>query len=137
MTMSVEVIYRESNHEVPPLEPLTRLLPKGSVNGQGSTPLPCDIIFERDAAVTMEDGVVIYTDIYRPATDAAVPAIVCWSPYGKHIHGLPLPWYISSDRLSNLQKFEGIDPAFFCAAGYGPQLPPVRQQLLGGKNRSG
>ena len=53
----------------------------------GSTPqfraLPTDIVFDKDVAVTLRDGVTIYVDVLRPAGDEQVPVIVAWSPYGK------------------------------------------------------
>lgn len=44
------------------------------------------IICEQDVAVTLRDGTVIYTDIYRPEGATDLPAIIAWSPYGKR-HG--------------------------------------------------
>ena len=38
------------------------------------------IIIERDVPVTLRDGTIIYTDIYRPDGISKVPAIVAWSP---------------------------------------------------------
>jgi putative CocE/NonD family hydrolase len=82
-----------------------------------------DIILERDVALKMRDGTTIYTDVFRPATEGKNPAIVAWGPYGKQIGGqwlddvpgragVPLEW------VSELQKFEGPDPAFWVAQGY-------------------
>jgi len=51
--------------------------------------LPCDMVFERDVALTMRDGTTIYTDVFRPVGEGRHPAIVAWSPYGKEIGG---PW---------------------------------------------
>ena len=46
---------------------------------------------DRDVAVRLRDGVCLYTDIFRPANaDPAqplLPAIIAWSPYGKHQTG--------------------------------------------------
>ncbi|RLM31264.1 hypothetical protein BHG07_06225 [Brenneria salicis ATCC 15712 = DSM 30166] len=112
----------------PGFQPKTMLLKAGSVRREGARPLPCDIIFERDVAVKMRDGTTIYTDVFRPATDGQYafqqhPALIAWSPYGKEIggqwlddirdrSGVPLAW------VSELQKFEGPDPAFWCNEGY-------------------
>jgi predicted acyl esterase len=41
------------------------------------------IVFEKDVAVTLRDGVTIYVDVFRPAGNEKVPVIVAWSPYGK------------------------------------------------------
>ena len=104
-------------------KPGRQLLKKGSVRREGAMPLTCDIVFERDVALKMRDGTTIYTDVFRPATKGRFPAIVAWSPYGKEyggqwlddIHGrsgVPL------EMVSELQKFEGADPAFWVAQGY-------------------
>jgi predicted acyl esterase len=98
-------------------------LPKGSIRRAGAKPLPVDIVFERDVALKMRDGTTIYTDIFRPVNEGKYPALVAWSPYGKQIggqwlddvpgrSGVPLEW------VSELQKFEGPDPAFWVAQGY-------------------
>jgi predicted acyl esterase len=99
------------------------ILPKGSVRRSGAKPLPVDIVFERDVALKMRDGTTIYTDVFRPAKEGKYPALVAWSPYGKEIGGqwlddvhgragVPLEW------VSELQKFEGPDPAFWVEQGY-------------------
>lgn len=45
--------------------------------------MPADIVFEKDVAVTLRDGVTIYVDVFRPAGTEPVPVIMVWSPYGK------------------------------------------------------
>ena len=113
-------------HVIPPLRRESRVLPKGSVHGEGAKPLECDILFERDVPVKMRDGVTIYTDIFRPVTEEAVPGIVAWSPYGKDKHRLDIPWFVAAEKLSNLQKFEGPDPGYWCAKGYAVLQPDAR-----------
>lgn len=62
----------------------TDLIKKGSVRSRGHKAVPCDIIWERDVPVPMRDGVVIYTDVFRPAdATGPLPVIAAWSPYGK------------------------------------------------------
>ena len=73
----------------PGLEPEVVTLPRGSTYGPtgaegpagsrwhgGTRALPTDILFERDVAVTLRDGTVIYVDIYRPPGATDVPAIM-------------------------------------------------------------
>jgi len=75
------------------------------------------MIIERDAAVTMRDGVKIYTDIFRPEKEGKYPVLVSWGPYGKH--GRPYP--PNSDVRHDLSKytaFEGADPVYWCANDY-------------------
>jgi uncharacterized protein len=64
----------------------------------------------------------------RRAGDAApekVPALLCWSPFGKKFNGLislalMTPWElgIPAGTLSGLEKFESIDPAEWVPRGY-------------------
>lgn len=115
----------------PGFKPETLVLKAGTVRREGAKELPCDILFERDVPVTLRDGIVIYTDIFRPVGDATVPALVAWSPYGKEIGGqwlddianrsnVPLSW------VSELQKFEGPDPAYWVGQGYAVLNPDAR-----------
>lgn len=48
-------------------------------------PLPCDVFLERDIAITLSDGITIYTDIFRPNDSLEHPAIMTMSPYEKEI----------------------------------------------------
>jgi uncharacterized protein len=104
--------------------PRTEVLKKGSVHGKGALPLPVDILVEHDVPVVLRDGVTIYIDILRPTNREKVPAIVAWSPYGKknplsRLAKVPI-------QLSNLQKFEAPDPAYWVARGYAVINPDVR-----------
>ncbi|WYZ35438.1 hypothetical protein EsH8_X_000085 [Colletotrichum jinshuiense] len=98
-------------------------LKAGTIRREGALPLPCDIIFERDVPVTLRDGVTIYTDIFRPVTNDTVPAIVAWSPYGKEVGGQWLDDVqgrsgVNLSSVSELQKFEAPDPAYWVSKGY-------------------
>jgi predicted acyl esterase len=45
------------------------------------------LLIERNIRVRLRDGVHIYVDVYRPlgvAGEPALPALLGWSPYGKH-----------------------------------------------------
>ena len=98
-------------------------LKKGTVRTPGALPLPCDIVLEQDVPLTMRDGTRIYTDVFRPVGGGRHPAIVAWSPYGKEVGGQRLDDIekragIPKNVLSELEKFEGADPAFWVAQGY-------------------
>ncbi len=113
-------------------EPGTRTLPAGFQVDPRFMPLPVDIVLEKDVAVTLRDGVTIYTDILRPAGTKKVPVIVAWSPYGKSRGNAPIYMELfallgmDTSILSGLMKFEGPDPAFWCAHGYAVCNPDPR-----------
>lgn len=109
------------------LNPHSEILPKGYQTAPGRRALPCEIQVDHDVAIAVRDGCTLYADIYRPgpASSAPVPAIVCWSPFGKKFNGidslrLMTPWNlgIPDGTLSGLEKFEAPDPAEFVQHGY-------------------
>lgn len=110
----------------------TRVLPKGWQAAPCFCALQVDIVFEKDVPVTMRDGVTIYADIFRPVGSEKVPVIIAWSPYGKS--GGTAPRTINlfnmlgmdNNMLSGLAKFEGPDPAYWCAQGYAICNPDAR-----------
>jgi hypothetical protein len=107
----------------PGFKPGSTILKKGTIRRAGALPLTCDIFFERDVALKMRDGTVIYTDVFRPVEPGRYPAIVAWSSYGKEIGGvqlddLPNRAGVPLALLSELQKFEAPDPAFWVSKGY-------------------
>jgi hypothetical protein len=113
-------------------EPSTRVLPAGYQTTPQFKSLPVDIVFEKDSAVTLRDGTTIYVDILRPAGAEKVPVIIAWSPYGKSGGTHPRNWElfqllgIDQSELSGLGKFEGPDPAFWCANGFAICNPDSR-----------
>ncbi|KAL3449884.1 Alpha/Beta hydrolase protein [Aspergillus insuetus] len=109
------------------LNPRTEILPKGHRTAPGRRALPCDIQIDHDVAIKVRDGCTLYADIYLPpnAASRSVPAILCWSPFGKKFNGidslrLMTPWNlgIPDGTLSGLEKFEAPDPAEFVPHGY-------------------
>ncbi|MGQ8335886.1 CocE/NonD family hydrolase [Sunxiuqinia sp. A32] len=113
-------------------KPGTQTLPKGYQLDPKFLALPVDIVFEKDVEVTLRDGVKIYTDIFRPANTEKVPVIVVWSPYGKSGGSAPKTTMLynmlgmDNSMLSGLAKFEGPDPAYWCAKGYAVCNPDPR-----------
>lgn len=99
-----------------------KIYQKGEICAEDGIPLPCDILCERNVPVEMRDGAVIYTDIFRPAGEEKVPAVIAWSPYGKEFPGPAM----KNVELSGLQKFEGPDPAFWVPNGYAVLNPDMR-----------
>ncbi|GAC1536562.1 MAG: CocE/NonD family hydrolase [Herpetosiphon sp.] len=113
-------------------EPGTQILPTGFQIAPPFRSLPVDIVLEKDVAVTMRDGVTIYVDVLRPAGTEQVPVIVAWSPYGKgqgtsrSVMGVFALVGLDNGIVSGLEKFEGPDPAYWCAKGYAICNPDVR-----------
>ena len=92
----------------PPLNPRTYLAEDG-------------IICEQDVPVTLRDGIVIYTDIYRPVGQTNIPAIVSWSYFGKRPGDGFDEWQIIGvppGTVSRMTKFESPDPGYWCRHGY-------------------
>lgn len=113
-------------------DPGTRILEAGFKIAPQFKALPVDIVFEKDVAVTLRDGITIYVDVFRPAGTAKVPVIVAYSPYGKgqgtsgSVMGIFGLVGIPNSVVSGLEKFEGPDPAFWCAQGYAVCNPDIR-----------
>ncbi|MFD4239966.1 CocE/NonD family hydrolase [Streptomyces sp. NPDC058542] len=113
-------------------EPGTRTLEAGFQIAPPFKPLPVDIVFEKDVAVTLRDGVTIHVDLFRPAGSERVPVIVAWSPYGKgqgtsaSVMGIFGMVGLDNGVVSGLAKFEGPDPAYWCAQGYAICNPDIR-----------
>ncbi|RWY48392.1 CocE/NonD family hydrolase [Mucilaginibacter gilvus] len=114
------------------LDPGTRTLPAGFQVAPKFRPLPVDIVFEKDVLITLRDGVRIYVDVFRPVSTEKVPVIIAWSPYGKSggtapkTTGLFDMLGLDNGMLSGLAKFEGPDPAYWCAQGYAICNPDAR-----------
>lgn len=115
-----------------PFEPGTRTLPAGFRLAPPFRPLPVEIVLDKDVEVVLRDGVRIHVDVFRPVTSEKVPVIVAWSPYGKgqggsvSVMGIFGLVGIDNGVVSGLEKFEGPDPAYWCAHGYAICNPDVR-----------
>ncbi|WNV82962.1 CocE/NonD family hydrolase [Umezawaea sp. Da 62-37] len=113
-------------------EPGTRTLEAGFQIAPPFLPLPVDIMLEKDVRVTLRDGVTIHVDVLRPAGTEKVPVIVAWSPYGKgqgtstSVMGVFGLVGLDNGIVSGLEKFEGPDPAYWCARGYAICNPDIR-----------
>jgi uncharacterized protein len=113
-------------------DPGIRTLPAGSRLAPPFRSLPVDIVFEKDVAVPLRDGVTTYVDVFRPAGAEKVPVIVAWSPYGKgqgtspSAIGVFAMVGLDNAIVSGLEKFEGPDPAYWCAQGYAICNPDTR-----------
>jgi predicted acyl esterase len=85
------------------------------------TEIEGDIICEYDVGVAMRDGVKIYVDVFRPKQEGNYPALIAWSPYGKHVRTtyamFPRCGVCDAD-VSPHCEFEGPDPGYWCPDGY-------------------
>ncbi|KAJ5302554.1 hypothetical protein N7476_009353 [Penicillium atrosanguineum] len=107
---------------------------KGQQVKPGARPLPIDIVMHESVPMILSDGIKIYCDIFLPVSlprdlrqqvdeRDRVPALVAWSPYGKQmgttlLDDFPFRAGVPKEWLSGLEKWEGPDPAFWCAEGY-------------------
>jgi uncharacterized protein len=114
----------------PGFKPSTMILKKGSIRRGGVKPLPVDMVFERDVAVKLRDGLTMYMDIFRPVGNETVPGIIGWGAYGKEYGGQHLDDAgrvgIPKSRLSDFQKFESADPGYWVEKGYAVLNPDSR-----------
>lgn len=113
-------------------DPGRRTLEAGLQIAPPFRPLPVDVVLEKDVAVPLRDGVTIHVDVFRPAGAEHVPVIVAWSPYGKgqgtsrSVMGIFGMVGLDNGIVSGLEKFEGPDPAYWCAQGYAICNPDIR-----------
>lgn len=121
------------NVRYPGLNPRAEYLKKGSQRTLGSRALLCDLMWDVDVPVILRDGTKIFVDIFRPQDIPAsgLPALVGWSPYGKQegtdlLGDYPFRAGVEPHEVSDYQKWEGPDPAYWCAKGYVVVNPDAR-----------
>ncbi|MBC5581863.1 CocE/NonD family hydrolase [Anaerofilum sp. BX8] len=145
-----EIIYRRApglsdpGCSYPGFAPESKVLKKGSVCRAGHAPLACDILFERDTAITVRDGTILYADIYRPVGEEKVPAILNSTTFGKSTDekkpamiqqkaasGEQFPG-VPKSMTSGLNSFESTDPGFFVPHGYAVVNLDIRGSYMSG-----
>jgi putative CocE/NonD family hydrolase len=78
-----------------------------------------EVLFEKDHAIPMRDGIKLYADILRPVDSIAkvTPTIVFFGPFGKH-GAVPRELFKNMDvdfsKLSKYTKWELPDPLLWC-----------------------
>ncbi len=79
------------------------------------------VLYEKDVAVTLPDGVTIHVDVFRPLDGIAAP-LIGWGPYGKHGHtrySVNFPAAeVDDEKLSAYTAFEAPDPVYWVRHGY-------------------
>lgn len=82
-----------------------------------------DVVIDRDVTVTMQDGVKLNGDIYRPNAEGRFPVILGISPYNKHLQSPPImPIGFTPQR----GYMETGDPNYFVRRGYAHAVFNVR-----------
>lgn len=82
------------------------------------------MIFEKDVAITVRDGTVLYANVFRPPDDGPYPVVVSFDPYGKDtIHVAALmpaggPYTLGQYNASLYAAWEAPDPGFWVPNGY-------------------
>ena len=87
------------------------------------------MLVERDLPITMDDGLVLRADVYRPDTTAPVPVIMTHGPYGKGVrwqehYKLQWDWLVAEhpDLLPGSTRsfltWETVDPEIWVPWGY-------------------
>jgi predicted acyl esterase len=87
------------------------------------------MIFERDVAVTMDDGVALRCDVFRPDVKERVPVIMTLGPYGKGVRyqdGYKTEWEWLIEKHPELREnstlsymvWETVDPEVWVRDGY-------------------
>ncbi|KAB8226377.1 Alpha/Beta hydrolase protein [Aspergillus novoparasiticus] len=116
-----------------------RVFERGEAVAAGARPFPVDTIMHESVPFRLSDGITIYFDIFLPAqfktlnssAADAIPAIVCWSPYGKQkgqqiLDDLPMRAGVPKHMVSEAQKWEAPDPAEWIQYGYAIVNPDCR-----------
>ena len=82
-----------------------------------------------DLPITMDDGVVLRCDVYRPVAEGKYPVIMTYGPYGKWLHFEDLyksQWDrmcadhpdVPTDSTNKYQNWEVVDPEKWVPDGY-------------------
>jgi putative CocE/NonD family hydrolase len=82
-----------------------------------------------DVPVTMDDGVTLRCDIYRPVEEGKYPALLSYGPYGKYLHfedGYETAWKrmvelhpdVPAGSTNKYQSWEVVDPEKWVPDGY-------------------
>lgn len=126
----IEIAFTEPKRELVnmwfPFGNERKILSKGWTKDAGRRSLSEDLIWDKDVAIRLRDGTILYGDVFRAASmqDEKLPAILPWSPYGKTGTGnlsldmFPFRVGIPRDQTSGLEKWEAPDPAEWCPRGY-------------------
>jgi uncharacterized protein len=104
-------------------QPLNSPEQRGARPRRYSREITRNMIIERDVEIPTRFGYSLYADVFRPMSEVAtVPALLAWTPYGKHDPAPLAKIYPASgvqpEWLSDLTIFEAPDPVFWVANNY-------------------
>lgn len=82
-----------------------------------------------DVPITMDDGIVLRADVYRPIKDGRYPVILTYGPYAKGLpfqEGYPRQWKlmveehpdVKAGSTNKYQNWEAVDPEKWVPHGY-------------------
>jgi len=82
-----------------------------------------------DVPITMDDGLVLRADVYRPIEEGEYPVILSYGPYGKNLSfqmGYPDQWKrmcdehpdVPANSTNKYQSWEVVDPEKWVPEGY-------------------
>ena len=82
-----------------------------------------------DVPITMDDGLTLRCDVYRPMEDGKYPVILSYGPYGKWLHfedGYVSCWQrmaeehpdVTANSTNQYQQWEVVDPEKWIPEGY-------------------
>src|ERR1700681_2013847 len=82
-----------------------------------------------DVPITMDDGVVLRADVFRPPGDGRHPVILSYGPYAKGLafqEGYPSAWNrmaephpdVTAGSTTRYQNWEVVDPEKWVPDGY-------------------
>jgi|SRR5450631_764933 len=92
----------------------------------GGALINVDVIFKRDLAVPMRDGVILSANLFRPADGRPAPVLMSVTPYGKDQRRDRLITFFmrmtgvrfGKIKVSRYTGFEAPDPLFWVRNGY-------------------
>jgi predicted acyl esterase len=87
------------------------------------------LVVDWDVPITMDDGVVLRADVFRPSGDGRYPVILSYGPYGKGLafqDGYPAAWEgmvrsnpdVAEGSSCRYQNWETVDPEKWVCDGY-------------------
>lgn len=82
-----------------------------------------------DVPITMDDGIVLRADVFRPVTDGSYPVLLTYGPYAKGLlfqEGYPSAWDrmaeehpdVTAGSTNKYQNWEVVDPEKWVPDGY-------------------